>query len=297
VPDTVKLVFGTASLGMAYGLPPSQGGAEPLDEPAAVHLVRAALGAGIDTFDTAPAYGLAEERLGRSLGSAGQVWTKTGGTIGAGLTDEVVRSLERSLERLRRPKVELLQWHNWTAELATSTDFNNCWARLQSDPRATALGASTYGARDALAAVRSGLFRVVQVEWNLLNQGVVDAIRDEAGRRGVAIAIRSVLLQGALTEDSRLVPELPRLRQALDSARSLAHAASMPLQDLALRGALNLDGVAHILVGFDHPTQLVHVVQLARLPRWENSITRMIHGLSIWPDPAVDPRTWSTLTP
>ncbi len=298
MPDVRKLVFGTAALGMPYGVPRSVG-AKPIDEPGAAKLVRLALDAGIDTFDTAPAYGFAEERLGRALGSQGTVWTKTGGRLEPGLLDEVLRGLDRSLDRLKRPRVELLQWHNWTADLLSSSSFRQCWSRLETDPRVGKLGATTYGVADALAAVRSGLFRVVQVEWNLLNPAVVDAIANDHARSDVTVAVRSVFLQGALTDDPRRLPDLATLRDAVEAAHGCAGKAGIPLADLALRAALDLDIVAHVLVGIDRAAQIQDATRVAGMPRLGEALQHSLQGLSIAGDPSVDPRTWhySDLTP
>src|SRR5687768_12454973 len=97
---------------MAYGLPRAgQAASVAVSESEAAALVERALELGITTFDTAPAYGDSEARLGRILGPRARVWTKvTSGDPSA--------SLAASLGRLRRPRVQLLQWHNWTSRLA-----------------------------------------------------------------------------------------------------------------------------------------------------------------------------------
>ncbi|HSO36929.1 MAG TPA: aldo/keto reductase, partial [Labilithrix sp.] len=197
-----KLVFGAASLGMAYGLP-RQGAAANVapSEADAASLVERALALGITTFDTAPAYGASEERLGRILGARASVWTKvTAGDPGA--------SLAASLERLRRPRVELLQWHNWTAALGRDDAWTAAWSALRGDARVARLGATTYGVDDAVAAATSGLFDVVQCEFHVLNQGVVVALAEHVARGAITVAVRSVLLQGALTDDGRELPDL-----------------------------------------------------------------------------------------
>ena len=78
-----------------------------------------ALELGVNFFDTAPAYGdgVSEEHLGETLEALGArclVATKV--RLGAeGLADPaaaVTRSLETSLRRLRRDRVDLLQLHD-----------------------------------------------------------------------------------------------------------------------------------------------------------------------------------------
>src|SRR5687767_1436312 len=149
-PDDVRrLVFGAAGIGMAYGLPraAAQAAVEPLEADVR-RLIEHALAIGIDTFDTAPAYGLSEARLGRILEGRGRIWTKVAG-------GDPRASLDASLERLHRTSVALLSWHNWTAALLEDAAWRAEWAAARHDGPAERVGATTYGVADALAAVES----------------------------------------------------------------------------------------------------------------------------------------------
>lgn len=276
---TGKLVFGAASLGMSYGLPRPGAAANPAPtEAAAAKLVERALSLGIETFDTAPAYGESETRLGEILGTRGRVWTK----VAAGDPSE---SLDASLARLKRKRVELLQWHNWTAALAKDAAWTTAWTALRGDPRVERLGATTYGVADAKAAAASGLFDVIQCEFNLLNQGVVTAL---AGR--TTTAVRSVLLQGALTDEGRELPPLPALRDAVERARTIAHGYG--LTRLALRFALEHRAIDHVLVGIDRKEQLDEAVDIAQGEELSAEHRAVIATLDLGGDPACDPRMW-----
>lgn len=282
-----RLVFGTAAIGMPYGLPRVGATASEAPSLEAVHaLIERALDLGITTFDTAPAYGDSEKRLGEALRDRGEVWTKV--TSGS-----PVVSLEASLRSLQRPRVELLQWHNWTAALGADPKWRDEWTSLRSDHRALALGATTYGVADALAAVASGHFDVVQVECNLVNQGVVNAIANAETDRAVSVAVRSVYLQGALTDEGRSLPDRPALHQGVARARTLAGTLGVSLTQLALRFALEHPAIKHVIVGFDRPAQLEQACHIAgsslALPLDSKG---KIEALDLRGDPAADPRNW-----
>src|SRR5262245_20090434 len=111
------LVLGTAQLGMAYGIANQQG--EP-DETAARALVSRALALNITCFDTARAYGLSEERLGRALEGREDVAivTKLGpletlspsaprGTV----VHAVIEQINTSLAALKRARLETVLLH------------------------------------------------------------------------------------------------------------------------------------------------------------------------------------------
>lgn len=285
-PET-RLVFGTAALGMAYGLARADTrGPEAPSLETVQALVERALELGVTTFDTAPAYGDSEPRLGRALGpSRGAVWTKvTKGDPSA--------SLDASLARLGRASVELLQWHNWSPDVANDGSFVGRWRALRGDPRVRRLGATTYGISDALAAVDSGLFDVVQVEFNLLNRGVVETIGARARAHGVSIAVRSVYLQGALTDEGRALPERARLRAGVDAVRRLASEHATSVTRLALRAALEHPAIDHVILGFDRPSQIDEALALASGPALAPDVVSALAALDLGGDPEADPRTW-----
>jgi aryl-alcohol dehydrogenase-like predicted oxidoreductase len=91
------LIFGGAALGEA-------------GEEAAERAIRQALDAGVDHFDTAADYGDSELHYGRRMPEIRDrvfLSTKTGDREG----DAARRSIERSLERLRVDRVDLIQLH------------------------------------------------------------------------------------------------------------------------------------------------------------------------------------------
>lgn len=279
-----RLVLGTAAIGLPYGLARRDPTAPPPDEEVR-RLLAAAHEAGIRTVDTAPAYGCAEERLGRWWPTDARVWTK----LGKG--DPIV-SLGESCRLLQRQRIEVVQWHNWTARLLSEASFLSIWKRLANDARCLSLGASTYGPEDAIAAVSSGLFSVVQVEWNLLNQAAVMACAAIAQERGVALAVRSVLLQGALA--GAPLPERLRttLTPAITAAQTLADSRGMTLARLAIRAALDQPGVRWVLIGADREAQVEDALSAALLDPLSPAEHASIRCLDRSSDPAVDPRTW-----
>jgi aryl-alcohol dehydrogenase-like predicted oxidoreductase len=294
VRDVDRLVCGTAALGLPYGLPRDGGRVELMAAEHAQLVIERALAAGLRTFDTAPAYGEAEARLGKALDGAGAVWTKTrrADALDAALASTLMRELDASLSRLNRAAVDLLQWHNWTSALAANDYFRRAWQELSHRPAIKALGASTYGPEDAVAAVTSGLFAVVQIEWNLLNQRVLAHVAHEAAQRGVKIALRSVFLQGALSGEGRVLPAIPRLREGVRRAQDLARGWGMSLAALALRAALDAPGVDYVLVGLDSAEQAAEIRRIAEGQALGSAKLHEVTALDLGGDPSTDPRTW-----
>src|SRR5665213_1148006 len=103
-----RLGFGGAAIGLTNYLGPYDAKAE---RTAAVETVRAAVSAGVTYFDTAPGYGdgLSEEIFGEALERIEGLTIAT--KVKADPLIDVRESLETSLRRLRRPRIDLLQIH------------------------------------------------------------------------------------------------------------------------------------------------------------------------------------------
>lgn len=295
--DAARLVFGAASLGSTYGLPrPGATKSEERTPAMDAALVERAIAGGIRIFDTAPAYGASESRLGEILGEGGVVWTKVhGDPASPSFEADALASIERSCERLRRSKLDLVQWHNWGPALGHIEGFAALWERLRRDPRVGGLGASTYGAEDAAAAIESGLFSTVQVEWNVLNRSVVGAVGKLAREHGVTLAVRSVLLQGALTDEGRELPRVSAFEAAVRRWREVGAAEGRSLTEVAVRAALDEPDIGFVLLGFDEPAQIDVALQAARSAPLSASLAARVSALDLGGAEATDPRAWSRL--
>lgn len=115
-----KIALGTVKFGRNQGVKYPQGFDLP-DEAYLSEFLALAKSLGITTLDTAPAYGLSEERLGRLLEGQRKDWTiigKVGEEFEHGASeyiftaDHFKRSLERSLKRLKTDFIDGLLIHS-----------------------------------------------------------------------------------------------------------------------------------------------------------------------------------------
>ena len=180
------LTFGCGAVGglMTRGAPADQERA-----------VARALDAGINHFDTAPAYGngASEQNLGRVLANLKPdviVSTKVRlaaadrGRIGAA----VAASLEASLTRLGRDHVDLFQFHNQLAERHDGATFGveemlgdvlAAFTRVREQGKTRFIGFTAIGETAALhRLVASGAFDTAQVPYNALNPSAGAALPD-----------------------------------------------------------------------------------------------------------------------
>jgi L-galactose dehydrogenase/L-glyceraldehyde 3-phosphate reductase len=255
--------------------------------------VARALELGVNFFDTAPAYGdgVSEEHLGEALQALRPrclVATKV--RLGAdGLADPakaVTRSLETSLRRLRRDRVDLLQLHDPVREARavgepTAGDVLErilpAFEALRRAGKVGFVGMTAIGDTPAIHRVLdAGAVDSAQVCFNLLNPsaGVVvppgfpgqdfDRLLARTRAQGMGVVVIRVLaagaLSGELTRHPIAVPTVEPIASGPDYATDVGraqalrilvdegHAAS--LVEAALRFPLGSDAVSTVLLGY-----------------------------------------------
>ena len=284
-----KIIWGTAGIGLAYGREYADGSIPCIPSDDEVRDLAAALHAfGVRLADTAPAYGCAEKRLAEVLPQDWTVWTKVPNDLRTAKDAARIRqSLAISRVHLGK-QVQVVQWHNWHSDCFGPEIFRRTWSQLHEE--GWGLGASTYGVKDAIAAIQSGGFGVLQLEYNLLRQGVVAAVADVAADNNKIIAVRSVFLQGVLA--GRVVPD-PALIAPLQALKKQASDWSLPLPVLALRAALDHPHIHYVLLGLDKLEQCEVVEHALRTPSLSAEQMETLHQYDLGLHPATDPRTWS----
>ena len=201
----IELGLGIIGLGKLWGHHPG----EVPSEADAISLLEFAFNLGIRYFDSAPSYGVAEERLGKFLRSltASQrtslrIATKFGEHWNPDANEPFVdhsfdalrRSLDSSLEYLG--KIDLLQLHKTTPEVLQSNDLVRAWEYAAS-AGIEILGASVSDLESARIAIADSRFRCVQLPLNRENARFSGAVYDAASR-GMWVATNRPFAMGAM---------------------------------------------------------------------------------------------------
>jgi len=199
------LGFGAFKIGRNEGIKYPRGYELPNDADVE-RLLNDVLDIGITYIDTAPAYGLSEERIGRAIGHRRDEYllsTKVGERFEDGestydySTEAVSRSVERSLARLRTDVVDLLLVHAHRNDLSVLHDTDVVPAMQQMRERGWVrhLGFSGYTA-DALQAALPWA-DAIMVEYHLENR-VLEPVITAAAARGVRVIVKKALASGRL---------------------------------------------------------------------------------------------------
>ena len=293
----------------------------------AIACVRAALDAGITTFDTADAYanGAAETVLGEAL--AGQrrasleIFTKvyfpTGpmGPNDTGLSRKHIReSIDASLTRLRTDYVDLYQAHRYDYETPLEETMQ-AFADVVRAGKALYIGVSEWTAEQLRAghalATELGIQLVSnQPQYSMLYRVIEGEVVPTSRELGMSQVVWSPVAQGVLTGKYLPGQQPPAGSRATDThggaqfikrllsdevltavqgLRPIADELGLTMAQLAIAWVLANDNVATALVGASRPEQVTDNVKASGVTIPPELLTRIDEVLAgvVTDDPAL----------
>ncbi len=292
-PKPSRITLGTAQLGMRYGI---ANRAERPDNNTARVLLDRAWSLGIRSFDTARAYGDAEQRLGRWLAAAhhdATVISKLPKLGDAGATgDAVKRAFDETAAALGngQPSAYLAHHIGDFASPAVAEAF----AELKEAGRIAAFGASVYTPEDVEHALAVDGLSVIQLPVSLFNRRMIDSGALVAcAEAGIMVFARSVFVQGLIFLDPDTLPDyLTPARKTLKAFHALCADANIAPLVLALAAALEQDGIHSVVVGADTPRQIEEVSVAAQATVEPALITQAVSLSANTADTVFDPSRW-----
>jgi aryl-alcohol dehydrogenase-like predicted oxidoreductase len=235
----------------AVGLGAGQLGDARLTEADAAALLHAAVDAGVALVDTAPSYGLSEQRLGRHLGARRErvvLSTKLGYGVD-GVPDWtgpcIAAGVEQALRTLRTDVIDIAHLHSCPWNVLERGDVVEALARAKAAGKVRAIAYS--GDNENLDfALACGRFDGLMASLNLCDQGVADRVLPRLGMHGF-IAKRPTANHPWRFAD---VPHGDYCETYWHRWRTLQpDPRGLPWGELALRFALSIGGVASAIVG------------------------------------------------
>lgn len=216
--ESSELTLGTAQLGMEYGIA-NRSGKPPAE--AALKLIHKAIGYGVNSIDTASAYGDAEARIGESLkggyAEKVRVITKLDPLVWLNrdqspksIMAAVDASVYRSCRDLGLKRLPVLLLHRWEHRYAYQEAIWRRLLELKADGVIQVLGASVQTPEEAVEALAEPEILHLQMPFNILDRrwqkaGVHRAIMH---RKDLTVHARSVFLQGLLTSGASIWPKV-----------------------------------------------------------------------------------------
>jgi aryl-alcohol dehydrogenase-like predicted oxidoreductase len=283
---------------------------DPLDQE---RTIARAIAAGVNYFDTAVQYGNgeSEKNLGRVLHrlKPANVTVGTKVRLPAGdfgrIADAVANSLEGSLARLRRDRVDIFHLHNAITETGGGQalsvrqvlgDVVPAFERLRQQGKTRFLGLTAVGDTAALhQVIHARVFDSAQVVYNMLNPSAAvglpanypaqdyERLFDHTRAAGVGVVGIRVLAGGALSGSAERHPIASPPPEPIGSAMSydadvvrarrlmplVEEGFAASLTEAATRFALSHPAIGTILVGMATPQQFedaLAAVQKGPLP-------------------------------
>jgi aryl-alcohol dehydrogenase-like predicted oxidoreductase len=271
-----------------------------VEEDAALACVRAALDAGITTFDTADVYAQtrAESVLGRALKDERreglEIFTKVFFPTGPGPNDRglgrkhIMESIDNSLRRLQTDYVDLYQAHRYDPSVPLEETME-AFADVVHSGKAHYIGVSEWTAdqiRSAHALARELHIPLVssQPQYSMLWRVIEDEIVPTCEELGLGQIVWSPIAQGVLTGKYAPGAPLPAGSRATDEKggatfvgrflrddvlervqqlKPLAEQAGLSLAQLAVAWVLQNSNVSAAIIGASRPEQVTENVKAA----------------------------------
>lgn len=277
-----KLTLGTAQFGFDYGVT-NHSGQIPEEE---VHrILSECRSLGINSLDTAPAYGDSEERIGRfSEPGSFQIISKISAN------EDIEKSVTSSINKLGVDKLYGVLFHS-PKDLIDNPALVDASNRLKELGLVEKVGVSIYDS-ETLNNIRN-IFKpdIVQLPLNLFDQRVLqDGTLANLSEENIEIHARSIFLQGILLTPTDELPDSfdNHLSPFRDLDKFLQDKGINRLQ-ACLNFALKNEYVDNVLFGISSMQDLKEITQEAAKPIQDIDY----NSLALNDDFILDPLQWS----
>jgi len=259
--EVSEIAFGSVEIGMPYGIG-IKGREDMLSEEGAIELLNEALDRGINFFDTARMYGNSEQIIGKAFKNRRDeivLCTKcrhlkdNDGELlkGVEIDEIIINSFNESLDALKTGFVDVLMLHQVDNEILENREIADTFIKLKREGRIKATGISTYTIEDTKKAIDLGIWDVIQLPFNLMDQRQA-SLFEQARQKGVGIVVRSILLKGLLSDRGKnLHPALKDVEKHIENFDDFLDQINLSLPEFAIKFGLSYPEVSAVLVGLD----------------------------------------------
>jgi aryl-alcohol dehydrogenase-like predicted oxidoreductase len=226
-------------------------------------LLNSALDAGLNVIDTAECYINSEELIGSAVAHRRKdyyLFTKCGHAEGLAKPDwsapALLRSIERSLERLRTDRVDLVQLHSCSEDFLRKGEVIEALQKARQDGKTRFIG---YSGDDAAAhyAVECGAFDVLQTSVSIADQQAIGLTLPLATQKNMGVIAKRPIANAVWKNGD--TPPADYYRPYWERLRSLQYDFLRGDIDsavsTALRFTLSVPGIHTAIVGTTKPSR------------------------------------------
>ena len=285
------LTLGTAQLGLAYGVNNAKG--MPTYEESK-ELLNTALDCGICSFDTARAYGISEEVLGRFFAETGREKTIITKCIFKDETKEELKAsifaqVKDSQKKMGLEKLPFLLLHNESYFEKYGEAMWEALLAVKAEGLVDNIGLSFSDKTHLAEYTERGVFDAIQLPANIFDsKEIKSGLIKKISESGVVLFVRSVYLQGLFFKDTNELPEKIKSAKApLDKLHKLAEDNGLSMAAVAFGFMRDTEGISSLVLGADTPAQLKESVSLANMPKLSPALLDKILEISEEVEPIV----------
>ncbi len=264
-----KLTLGTVQFGLEYGINNTKGKPSRAESLAMLDF---ACKKGIRVFDTAYAYGEAEEILGELLPNAGgkkiKIVTKLKPNIlsefRGKIYDIIAANLKESLTRLKIDQVDGYLLH--TPEYIRQDEIVSAFCNLKKQGLVKNIGVSIYEESDALYAAGLKEVDYIQIPYGIFDQRMdkTDFFR-LTKKNHITVFARSAFLQGLFFMPEKRMPAyLGKARSYLRQMDKIINQYGFSRAEAALMFSLKNKNIDYVVFGVDNMRQLREDIEIAQ---------------------------------
>ncbi len=259
------------------GIGLSEIGSTPMQFSEVEALLNAGLDIGINFLDTAAAYGVSEELVGKTVSHRRSEYALASkcGRVPGGSQDEawtaqaVTDSIDRSLRLLQTDYVDLMQLHSCSVEILERGEAIDALLKARDAGKARFVGYSGDN-EAAMWAVESGIFQTLQTSFSLVDQKARDGLFAAAEAKGIGIIIKRPIGNGVW---GRAEVTNPYAQQYFERHQAMSAQGSLEGDDDPIRMAMGFT--------FAHPEVDTSIVGTTNLRHLQSNAAMLDEGLSV----------------
>jgi aryl-alcohol dehydrogenase-like predicted oxidoreductase len=258
-----RRAFGKTDMNVSVlGFGGAEIGFEKADTSTVRELLSLALDEGLNVIDTAECYEGSEELIGNAVGSRRNqfyLFTKCGhgpNFSDQWAQDQISKSIDRSLKRLKTDCVDLIQLHSCSEQILRKGEVIEALERAKKAGKTRYIGYSG-DSTDALYAIETGAFDALQTSVSIADQQSIELTIPLATRKGMGVIAKRPLANAAwrsktMPENSYIQPYWERLQELkYDFLNGNGNDPAVQ----ALRFTLSVPGVHVAIVGTTKPNR------------------------------------------
>jgi aryl-alcohol dehydrogenase-like predicted oxidoreductase len=283
-----RIVLGGAQLGLPYGI---LNGGETLSREAVARILDTAVSHGIDSIDTAIAYGQSETVIGETAQNRFKIISKLPPIPSdmANVSQWVRTQIDASLSRLNCSSLEALLLHHPQDLIGPhGSELYAAINSLLSEKIIERFGVSIYAPNELDGIIGKFNIDVVQAPLNVFDRRII-GVTDQLAALNIEVHVRSVFLQGVLIANPKDRPQrFQPWSEHFARFDEWVHSTGMSAMACCLGFALQQPGVTKLVIGTTSKESLTEI--MTSIPNIHLEVPADLQSSS---EQLIDPRVWS----